>query len=95
MCLSVRFVNKKYMIFMLHMLDLEAYNGFYRDCPVVQQNEVDGFAFATSELARKLMQTGLEGVGDYSNRRDVIIQSNDALNHMRRLGYCIWMFINR
>ena len=59
---SVR--EQKAHLFALHMLDLaNAYNGFYRDCPVVQQNEVDGFAFAISELARKLMQTGLEGLG--------------------------------
>ncbi|MEC7254626.1 MAG: arginine--tRNA ligase [Candidatus Thermoplasmatota archaeon] len=59
---SVR--EQKAHLFALHMLDLaNAYNGFYRDCPVVQQNEVDGFAFAISELARKLMRTGLEGLG--------------------------------
>ena len=59
---SVR--EQKAHLFALHMLDLaNAYNGFYRDCPVVQQDEVDGFAFAISELARKLMRTGLEGLG--------------------------------
>ena len=59
---SVR--EQKAHLFALHMLDLaNAYNGFYRDCPVVKDNEVDGFAFAISQMARKLMRSGLEGLG--------------------------------
>ena len=51
-------------LFALHMLELaNAYNGFYRDCPVVQDGQVDGFAFAISEMARQLMHSGLEGLG--------------------------------
>ena len=46
------------------MLELaNAYNGFYRDCPVVKESEVDGFAFAISQMARELMRSGLEGLG--------------------------------
>ena len=59
---SVR--EQKAHLFALHMLELaNAYNGFYRDCPVVKENEVDGFAFAISQLARELMRSGLEGLG--------------------------------
>jgi len=59
---SVR--EQKAHLFALHMLELaNAYNGFYRDCPVVRKNEVDGFAFAISQMARDLMRSGLEGLG--------------------------------
>jgi len=59
---SVR--EQKAHLFALHMLELaNAYNGFYRDCPVVRDGQVDGFAFAISEMARNLMRTGLEGLG--------------------------------
>ena len=59
---SVR--EQKAHLFALHMLELaNAYNGFYRDCPVVKDNEVDGFAFAISQMARELMRSGLEGLG--------------------------------
>ena len=59
---SVR--EQKAHLFALHMLELaNAYNGFYRDCPVVQDGRVDGFAFTISERARELMHTGLEGLG--------------------------------
>ncbi len=59
---SVR--EQKAHLFALHMLELaNAYNGFYRDCPVVQDGQVDGFAFAISEMARQLMHSGLEGLG--------------------------------
>ena len=59
---SVR--EQKAHLFALHMLELaNAYNGFYRDCPVVRDGEVDGFAFSISEMARKLMCSGLEGLG--------------------------------
>lgn len=59
---SVR--EQKVHLFALHMLELaNAYNGFYRDCPVVREGEVDGFAFSISEMARELMRSGLEGLG--------------------------------
>ena len=59
---SVR--EQKAHLFALHMLELaNAYNGFYRDCPVVKENEVDGFTFAISQMARELMRSGLEGLG--------------------------------
>ncbi len=59
---SVR--EQKAHLFALHMLELaNAYNGFYRDCPVVRDGRVDGFAYAMSEMARRLMRTGLEGLG--------------------------------
>ena len=59
---SVR--EQKAHLFALHMLELaNAYNGFYRDCPVVQNGQVDSFAFSVSEMARELMRSGLEGLG--------------------------------
>ena len=59
---SVR--EQKAHLFALHMLELaNAYNGFYRDCPVVQNGKVDPFAFSISEMARELMRSGLEGLG--------------------------------
>ena len=59
---SVR--EQKAHLFALHMLELaNAYNGFYRDCPVVRDGVVDSFAFSISEIARKLMRSGLEGLG--------------------------------
>ena len=59
---SVR--EQKAHLFALHMLDLaNAYNGFYRDCPVVQNDKVDSFAFSINEMARELMRSGLEGLG--------------------------------
>lgn len=59
---SVR--EQKAHLFALHMLELaNAYNGFYRDCPVVQNDKVDSFAFSISEMARELMRSGLEGLG--------------------------------
>ena len=46
------------------MLELaNAYNGFYRDCPVVRDEAVDGFAFAINQIARELLRSGLEGLG--------------------------------
>ena len=58
-----RFANKAHL-FALHMLELaNAYNGFYRDCPVVNDGEVDGFAYTISEMARKLMRLVLKDSG--------------------------------
>ena len=56
--------EQKPHLFALHMLDLAtAYNGFYRDCAVVQNGRVNGFAFSISETARALLCSGLEGLG--------------------------------
>ena len=46
------------------MLELaNAYNGFYRDCHVLNDNLVDGFFYEISELGRSLLRTGLQGLG--------------------------------
>ena len=59
---SVR--EQKAHLFALHMLELaNAYNGFYRDCPVVRDEAVEGFAFAINQIARELLRSGLEGLG--------------------------------
>ena len=56
--------QQKTHMFALHMLELaNAYNGFYRDCTVLQENIVDGFFYEMSELGRQLLRTGLEGLG--------------------------------
>ena len=56
--------QQKTHTFALHMLELaNAYNGFYRDCPVLKENIVDGFFYEMSELGRQLLRTGLEGLG--------------------------------
>jgi arginyl-tRNA synthetase len=56
--------QQKTHMFALHMLELaNAYNGFYRDCPVLKENIVDGFFYEMSELGRQLLRTGLEGLG--------------------------------
>ncbi|MBT5592978.1 MAG: arginine--tRNA ligase [Euryarchaeota archaeon] len=56
--------QQKTHIFALHMLELaNAYNGFYRDCHVLNENVVDGFFYQISEIGRDLLRTGLEGLG--------------------------------
>ena len=56
--------GQKPHMFAFHMLELaNAYNGFYRDCPVLKENIVDGFFYEMSELGRNLLRTGLEGLG--------------------------------
>ena len=56
--------QQKTHIFALHMLELaNAYNGFYRDCHVLNDNLVDGFFYEISELGRSLLRTGLQGLG--------------------------------
>ena len=56
--------QQKTHVFALHMLELaNAYNGFYRDCHVLNDTLVDGFFYEISELGRNLLRTGLEGLG--------------------------------
>ena len=56
--------QQKTHMFALHMLELaNAYNGFYRDCHVLNEDLVDGFFYQISELGRSLLRTGLEGLG--------------------------------
>ena len=51
-------------IFANYLLELaNAYNGFYRDCHVIQSGEVQPFTFALSEAARKTMKASMEGLG--------------------------------
>lgn len=51
-------------LFAEHLLQLaNAYNAFYRDCPIVTDDGVNGFYFAVSELARQRLQHGLKGLG--------------------------------
>ena len=51
-------------LFAEHVLQLaNAYNAFYRDCPVVGKDGVNGFYFAVSELARERLHHGLVGLG--------------------------------
>jgi arginyl-tRNA synthetase len=40
-----------------------AYNGFYRDCHIVEGDAVNMFYFAVSELARQVLCDGMEGLG--------------------------------
>jgi len=40
-----------------------AYNGFYRDCHVIVESEVNAFYFALSEAARVMLKKGMEGLG--------------------------------
>ena len=51
-------------LFAEHLLQLaNAYNAFYRDCPIVDGDTVNEFYFAVSELARERLQLGLTGLG--------------------------------
>lgn len=56
--------NRQAHIFANYLLELaNAYNGFYRDCHVIQNGEVQPFTFALSEAARKAMRASMEGLG--------------------------------
>ena len=56
--------NRQAHIFANYLLELaNAYNGFYRDCHVIQSGEVQPFTFALSEAARKTMKASMEGLG--------------------------------
>lgn len=51
-------------LFAEYILQLSnAYNGFYRDCHVIEGGEVNGFYFAVSELARQTLNRGMEALG--------------------------------
>lgn len=51
-------------LFALHLLDLAtAYNGFYRDCPVIVDGQVHALHATVSETARAVLHDGLVGVG--------------------------------
>ena len=39
------------------------FNAFYRDCMIVIDGEVNTFNLQVSEVARRLMRTGMEGLG--------------------------------
>jgi arginyl-tRNA synthetase len=39
------------------------FNAFYRDCMIVVDGEVNTFNLQVSEVARRLMRTGMEGLG--------------------------------
>ena len=46
------------------MLNLaNAYNGFYRDCKVVEEGEVNLLYLAISEIASKMLESGMIGLG--------------------------------
>lgn len=56
--------NRQAHIFANYLLELaNAYNGFYRDCHVIQSGDVQPFTFALSEAARKTMKASMEGLG--------------------------------
>lgn len=47
-----------------HLLELaQAYNGFYRDCPVMRDDVVDPLAYAVSEACRHQLRNGMQGIG--------------------------------
>jgi len=47
-----------------HILTLaNAYNGFYRDCHVIQAGQVNQMHLAISEAAREMLHAGCEGLG--------------------------------
>ena len=51
-------------LFAEYILQLSnAYNGFYRDCHILDGDEVNGFYFAVSELARTTLNSGMEALG--------------------------------
>lgn len=51
-------------LFANQMLNLaNAYNGFYRDCKVIQSGQVNHTYFAISEVASALLKSGMVGLG--------------------------------
>lgn len=46
---------------MLHLAN--CFNAFYRDCMIVVEGEVNTFNLQISEVARRMMRTGMEGLG--------------------------------
>ena len=47
--------------YLLHLAT--AYNSFYRDCYIIENETVNPFYFAISELARTTLKAGMEGLG--------------------------------
>ena len=51
-------------LFANHLLHLSnCFNSFYRDCMIVIEGEVNTFNLQISEVARRMMRTGMEGLG--------------------------------
>jgi arginyl-tRNA synthetase len=51
-------------LFANHLLHLaNCFNAFYRDCMIVVEGEVNTFNLQISEVARRMMRTGMEGLG--------------------------------
>ena len=46
---------------MLHLAN--CFNAFYRDCMIVVEGEVNTLNLQISEVARRMMRTGMEGLG--------------------------------
>jgi len=55
---------RKPHLFAAQLLDLaNAYNGFYRDCHILVEGVPNPFYLQVSEVARNLLQKGMQGVG--------------------------------
>jgi arginyl-tRNA synthetase len=51
-------------LFANHLLHLaNCFNAFYRDCMIIIDGEVNTLNLQVSEVARRMMQTGMEGLG--------------------------------
>ena len=51
-------------LFAKHLLSLaNAYNGFYRDCHVISEGDVNQMHLVISEISRNLLRIGCEGLG--------------------------------
>ena len=51
-------------LFAKHLLSLaNAYNGFYRDCHVISEGNVNQMHLVISEISRNLLRIGCEGLG--------------------------------
>ena len=51
-------------LFANHLLHLSTcFNSFYRDCMIVIDGEVNTFNLQISEVARRMLRTGMEGLG--------------------------------
>ena len=56
--------ESKPQLFAGYLLELaSAYNGFYRDCSVMRDGNVDAFHFHLSEKARRNLKLGMEALG--------------------------------
>jgi arginyl-tRNA synthetase len=51
-------------LFANHLLHLSnCFNAFYRDCMIIIDGEVNTVNLQVSEVARRMMRTGMEGLG--------------------------------